>query len=220
MPSRPSDATLRFLLLLLVGLAGAVLLVSSFVSIAGRADHQAVAREEQLVAHGIEGWIRDQENRIEGQVNWDDALQNLGVQYDPSWASANVGQFFYNSLKLERAVILDGQDRPLYAMVRGQDVSTRIYNRFAGDIRPLIDYVRAEEAARQLPRAQKPYGRIISQPIQQSAIALLDGKPILVTVSLVQPDFGRVTLKGPRPSSWRPKISTAISSRRSVTGSC
>ena len=199
MPSRPSDATLRLLLLLLVGLAGVVLLVSSFVSIAGRADHQALARQEQLVSHGIEGWIRDQETRIEGQVNWDDALQNLGVQYDPSWASANVGQFFYNSLKLERAVILDGQDRPIYAMVRGHDVSTRIYHRFAGDIRPLIDHIRAEEAARQLPRAQKPYERIISHPIQQSAIALLDSKPILVTVSLVQPDFGRTTLKGPAP---------------------
>ena len=183
----------------MLGMACVVLLVSSFISIAARADVQAAAREEQLVSHGVKGWVRDQENRIEGQVDWDDAVRNLAVRYDPSWASANIGQFFYNALKLEQAIVLDGSDHPIYAMVNGKDTTTKTFNRFAGDIRPLIDQVRAREAQRQLPKAQAPYGRIISQPIQETAIALLDGKPIMVTVSLVQPDFGRVKFKGRAP---------------------
>lgn len=199
MKPRVSDATLRNLLLLLVGVAGVLLLVSSFISIAGRADMEAQARDEQLVTHGIQGWVRDQENQIQGEVDWDDALQNLGVKFDAGWASANIGQFFYNSLHLEQAVVLDANDKPIYAMNKGYDTSVQVYNRFAGDIRPLINRVRAKEALRLLPKAKAPYGRIISVPIQETAIALLDGRPIMVTVSLVQPDFGRVTLAGRAP---------------------
>ena len=199
MQPRLSDATLRNFLLLLVGVAGVLLLVSSFISFAERADLEARAREEQLVTHGVQGWVRDQESRIAGQVDWDDALQNLGVKFDPIWASANVGQFFFNSLKLEQAVVLNGEDTPIYAMDKGRDTNLQVYNRFAGDIRPLIDRVRAQEAIRRLPKAQAPFGKIVSAPIQETAIALLDGRPIMVTVSLVQPDFGRVTLAGRAP---------------------
>ncbi|OXE36886.1 MAG: bifunctional diguanylate cyclase/phosphodiesterase [Phenylobacterium zucineum] len=194
-----SEAMLRNVLLLLVGIAGIVLLVCSFLNITARADLHAATRDRQLVAHGVEGWIRDQEIQVKEQVDWDKARQNLVARQDARWVSANIGQLFFKSLKMDHAFVLNGADQPIYAMVKGADMPAKAYFRLAGDSRPLVRRLRALETGRLQPEAPASDGQVTSGPIQVSEIVMSAGKPTLVTASLVRPDSRRAYWVGPAP---------------------
>jgi diguanylate cyclase (GGDEF)-like protein len=179
--------------LMIAGLVGALVLV------AHQADLQAKAREEQQVEHGMGGWTRELQDRITGQADWDDALENLGIKYDPVWAHANVGQFMHDVVRVERAYVLDGRNQPIFAMKNGDDAAPADFKSVASGAAPLIANVRAQESRRPMLVGLKPFRDMLSKPIQASGVRIVEGEAYLLTVTLVQPDFGHVVLKGTAP---------------------
>ncbi len=158
-------------------------------------DQRVARREEELVANGMIGWMAEIAGRAVPQTTWDEAVEHLGVRFDADWARQNIGAYLHDVSGFERAYVLDGRDRPLYAMIRGQDRPASAYADIQGVAAPLVAAVReAETASRSKSAVQTP-----PAPNQASVIAILGGEPAVVTASLVQPDFGRVKLSGSGP---------------------
>lgn len=179
--------------LLLAGVAMAL----SFLAI--RLDTETRNREQQLVANGVAGWIDEVQAHVVGQTNWDDALKNLGVSFNLKWAQTNIGQFLHDMGGLERAYVLDAGDRPIYGMVNGADVAPANYENLAVQAGSLVAKIRDREARRPPLIGVAPFKTMLSKPIQASAINRVGGDPCIITATLVQPDFGTVTLQGRAP---------------------
>ncbi|MBI1406635.1 MAG: EAL domain-containing protein [Caulobacter sp.] len=173
--------------------------VGILLSVARHADLDAEAHERTQVVHGLIGAMREKEDWIAGQADWDDALLNLGVAFNPDWARANVGQYFSNLGHFERAYVLDADNRPVYAMSDGVDVAPSQFEGARSAVAPLIRKIRAAEVRRPPIVGAAPYRKVLSKPIQASAFGSINGVPYLITASLVQNDFGKVRLQGRAP---------------------
>ncbi len=177
-------------------LAGVVMVLSM---LAVTVDRETRLREQEQVAHGVAGWIEETQARIVGQTNWDDALLNLGVKFDPEWARTNVGQFLHDIGGLEQAYVLDAADKPIYGMTAGANIAPQKFAGMASEAAPLIAAVRQGEARRAPIIARPPFAVMLSKPIQASAISRVGGTPSVISATLVQPDFGTVLLPGRAP---------------------
>lgn len=74
---------------------------------------------------------------------WDAAVKNLAAPVDSSWADANVGLYAYSTLKVSRTLVLDANDRPVYAMTDGVVSANPSLLEVNPTIRRLAQHVRA-----------------------------------------------------------------------------
>lgn len=176
----------------LAGLAVLATVVAFMVFVAAEADKQAHLREERLIANGVRDWTRGIESQVTVEAIWDDAVSHTGERFDRDWTEANIGEFLSHIAGLEDIFVLDAANAPVYGMSRGETVDPAAYGAFAGPASDLVSQVRHMEGARPRPIGRPPYKTVISKPIQASALQLVDGHPMIVTATLVQPDFGRV----------------------------
>jgi diguanylate cyclase (GGDEF)-like protein len=162
------------------------------------ADQASRVREQRLVANGVEARIHELEAMIIPQSNWDDAVANLDVTFDPEFAADNIGVFLYQTDGFERTYLVGGDNRPLFAMEEGKVAAPARFDSLAAQVAPLLDKVRRAEDARGplKPSTNKSAG-MISSAIQASAPAEVEGRPYILTATLIQPDFG-TSLPSPR----------------------
>jgi methyl-accepting chemotaxis protein len=154
-------------------------------------------REQALVANGFTARVAELESLVTPNADWDDAVTHLALSYSADWARDNVGVFFTQTSGFQLAYLLDASDRPIYGRRKGSDVDPGSFEPFAAASRTIVARVRAAEAARG-PLKPKADGAIISTPIQASTVAVIAGTPLVLTATLVQPDFGTALPPGPR----------------------
>ena len=175
---------------------GSVLVLAAVVGfmtmVTAEADRQARVREERLIASGVQDWIGDVQQQIAIGTTWDEAITRLSLQFDKDWADANIGELLSDIAGLEEVYILDASDRPVYGHRRGETVSPASYSPLVKRAAALTARVRLAEGARPTPVGRPPFKTVITRPIQSSALEVIDGQPMIVTATLVQPDFGRV----------------------------
>ncbi|MFD1189186.1 putative bifunctional diguanylate cyclase/phosphodiesterase [Phenylobacterium conjunctum] len=168
-------------LVCLAFLAMALLVVAVF-SLVKEFDLSAKAREEAVVRNGLAGRIEEVAKQVLPQVVWDEAIIHLDHSLDQQWARENIGEYLYKSNGFSAAFILDDEDHPVFAAIRGKQHQLGVYRQFKIDADRLAAKVRAGEAA--------SHGHILGEPIQASAISANDYGPFILTATLVQPDFG------------------------------
>ncbi|MBL8549328.1 MAG: EAL domain-containing protein [Hyphomonadaceae bacterium] len=180
---------------LLVGVLSAAVLMLFLLTLSGRADMEAQAREERLVANGVAGRIAEIEHAVTPQTVWDDAVAHLDNAFDPAWARANIGQFLWQTGGFAATFVLDAAAQPRFAMIDGAEASaSAAFAPFAAQAAGLIADVRAAEAGRAPLRPAG--GAMVAAPIQSSAVAVVGGRFFVLTATLVQPDFGSRLPKG------------------------
>ena len=152
-----------------------------------RADELERIREQQVAINGLHMRQRELAESILTETDWDDAVANLDLAWNRTWAQENMVQWepYFQSIR-----IYDGADR--LAFDYGRDLPASAGRELAWIDAELIGRVRARERARGpfAPRSG-PSATVISTPIQETAAARVGGRLYLFTASLVQPDFGR-----------------------------
>lgn len=178
--------------------AGLALLVLLSIFLVQRFDIVAAEREQVLVEQGFERQIEELDAVVATQVDWDDAITALDHKFDPEWADFNVGNYLYTFNGFTHSYVLDRDERPIYAAVRGERAPLSSFARFEGAARRMVPLIRQAELWRGtiLPRPGK--NNIVIPPIQRNAIVSIGGQTYIVSATLVQPDFGKVLPKGPR----------------------
>lgn len=184
----------RLALIFMIAMLPCVLGALAYLT--GEVDAHVKVDEQQLVSYSVTGWVHDVESKVVGQADWDDAMLHLGKQFDAKWAHAFVGEFLFDVGGLAESYVIDGRDAPLYASQNGQDLPPAAFAALAPSITTLVAQVRGVERAL---HGRKDYGQVLAKPIHVSSFKTVAGKPVLVTGTLVQSDYGHVKLAGPAP---------------------
>jgi diguanylate cyclase (GGDEF)-like protein len=179
-----------------VGVAAIAALLVSLLRFADRADEAARARDAAVIAKAVEDNIAFIASSVPNVV-WDDAVRHLDNRFDRNWAHRNIGQFFHAAEGFEFAYVLDGENTPRYAMSNGEAVRLATYARIAALSQPLISDVRRAEDQRIAEGGALPLEALRNR-IQATDLRDIDGRLVVVTATLVQPDLGRVRIRHAR----------------------
>ncbi|MEQ1929085.1 MAG: EAL domain-containing protein [Parvularculaceae bacterium] len=177
----------------LLGVAGALLLMGTPFYSAFQADTAARQREELVVANGVADYFKEIARKSLPQTVWDEAVQNLDVEFDAAWAHWNIGSYFWQTEGFEAAVILDRDNDTQYALLGGRSASVADVRDFIVGAAPLIGTLRNRERERLPLKELVVRGETRSAPINASTTVAVHGETYIVAASLVQPDFGAST---------------------------
>ncbi|MBI1340354.1 EAL domain-containing protein [bacterium] len=201
-PERPGGQNSATILL---GAALAAAILAGLSVFAYHANRAAREREQDLVRNGFSAWIEERAVAVSSIALWDDAILHLDNAFDAEWSHQNVGEWLVVHEGFQVALALDGADQLIFS--RGPDAfdgedAQRIINDLA---RPLIANVRYQEQTRGPISAHFEAARGIPARIESHVVARLDDAPVVLTASLVQPDFGAAL-----PQSDRAPIVVAV----------
>jgi diguanylate cyclase (GGDEF)-like protein len=188
---RPQSSSLG--LAVFAGTLTCIFIVSAIWGMAGRADSAALSRDTALARNGLNLVIREVQETVNRSAVWDDAVANLDNTFNPAWARANIETYFRNVSGFERSFVIDADGEPVFASADGGAEAFPPYRQLGGII---VDIVRSREAERGPYRNIRPGRQIISRPVTQSIIGVIDGRLVLLTAALVQPDSGRALPRG------------------------
>ncbi|MDB5705251.1 MAG: diguanylate cyclase [Sphingomonas bacterium] len=154
---------------------------------ASQANQLAAERQERMVAAALKLSAVQIAHDQEAVTIWDDAVrQMLRPAPDPVWLDANLGIWLHTYNKHDEAFVIDGHDRPVYAMRNGRRVAPTDYGRYLEPI-----------AARMIPdlryRLRHPSPGDIG-PSARSAgasdLAIVAGHPSIVSIKPIVSDHG------------------------------
>jgi len=168
--------------LIAVAALGYCLFIGSLFLGAQGVDYGERLREQALVANAVGQRLNEVGETLTPYVLWDDALENLDNRFDPAWADSNIGRALTHVLSFRTVYVLDAFNRPEFAADAKGRLALSTFDPLARQAAPFVAAVRAAEA-------QRPT-RPQLKSIQRGGIALLGGRPVTVTASLVRSDFG------------------------------
>ncbi|QUD88340.1 hybrid sensor histidine kinase/response regulator [Phenylobacterium montanum] len=170
---------------ILAGVVAVILLViAGIYAVASRVDAQARAREEQVIANGLDLAVEQTRASLTPNTVWDEAVSHLDVRFDPVWAQGFIAEYYWRTNGYPLVFVLDARGRPLFAAVKGVPVPVERFAPFAADVAPLVAKVRAAETARGPP----PPTDTNPKPIDAGAIVRVGGGDHVLAASLVQTD--------------------------------
>lgn len=181
------------------GIAGAItpiLIVAGLYGFATGIDVRSRERSEQMVDRGFTISKQEIAKSLAPQAVWTDAVIHL-QNFDRTWAKKNVGEFLTHSNGYQFAGVIGADDVLSFLYGETEGVGQAV---IATKIAPLLAELRAQE--RQAPPLSERVasGKVLTSPINATGIIVLGNRPVLVTVSLVQPDFDASIAKaGPAP---------------------
>jgi diguanylate cyclase (GGDEF)-like protein len=170
-------------------LMAAVLVTSLLIWSAARADAVSFERQEQLVSRALTEsagkLMRDQQ----GLMFKDNMVRLLAnpivTEADTQRMHNNAGPGLYKQFQHDESYVLDGDDRPLFAMRDGQMTEAEVFESLRNASDPLLASVRAQ--TRRLS---------VGQPLRSNPgaydITVADGHPAIVSVKPVISHTGRV----------------------------
>jgi signal transduction histidine kinase/ActR/RegA family two-component response regulator len=193
----PSTLSLRSIAF---GATIVVLLVAAGVfAVGAKIESDSCAREERLVANGMQVVASDMRNVVADETIWDEAVRHLDGVFDRPWAMVNLPSFFLNQQHFGLVSVFDAAGDPIFASLSKAETSAGRSGSIAAAAAPLIVQVRRGEAKR------GAYVRTPDRPpapIDASAFIRSGADLYLISASLVQPENGL----GVQPSLHAPIV--------------
>jgi diguanylate cyclase (GGDEF)-like protein len=166
----------------------------------------AVARERQLVENALDqsvSHILDQQKAI---CWWDDAVAQVQKpRLDIEWLEANFGIYFHETYGHQQVIILDSQNRPIYANVEGRLTDAgQAYARHRAEFDEIVaearhgadGHLRVRESA--FSESQGNYSSLLGASFGRWAghIMRVDGQPAVVAALSIVPNLDPHLLRG------------------------
>lgn len=160
-------------------------------------DGESAGREQTLAQNGLLLRMEEVSAMVVPQTDWDDAVRNLDNAYNPDWAALNINEFLDHTHGFRGTYVIDAEGKPVFSAEAGTVVTSDQFGNVAPIAGKLVDKVRKLEAARG-PLRKISTSDVISMPLQASSLKVLGKDLVIVTATLVQPDFGTALPRGPR----------------------
>lgn len=124
------------------------MLVATQVYSAYDVDREARVRVQNVVDKGLHHYCDELAHKAIPQTYWDEAVAHLDTRFDPVWAGEYIGSYFWETAGFESSLIVDRDNRLVYASEKGDPAPSATASRLFDAARPLIAKVRAAERAR------------------------------------------------------------------------
>ena len=102
-------------------------LVGSLWVWAEQADGLSRTREETLVKMGLDQMANDHSELMTPITIWDAGVKATAVKYNQHWVEANIGRYFQNFLNFESSLLLDADNKPVFAYSKGKDIDPKVF---------------------------------------------------------------------------------------------
>lgn len=168
---------------LIVGMAAGMILLAAglLVTAARQADLREREYEQSLVGNGMRQRAREVQATLNPYIVWDEAIHKLDNDFDVNWASQNIGASIGGPLGYSAVFVLDADNRPIYGHMNGTDVSPVSFAIYSAQAQRLIKLVRHIET--------DPVEVAKLHAVHKGRVELVNGEPVMITVSLVRPDL-------------------------------
>ena len=187
---------------ILAGVVVAIALVIAGVyAVATRIDNQARAREERVVANGLQLAVEETRADLTPDTVWDEAVAHLDVRFDPEWAKGFIAEYYWHTNGYPLAFVLNADGRPVFAGMKGEPAGLDRFAPFASGAARLVARVRSGERTRGPP----PPNDRNPPAIDAGEIVRVAGADYILAASLVQTDHSN----GAVPSQRAPIVMVA-----------
>ena len=168
--------------------AAVVVLIVSLTVLGTSIDKRGRQRELAVTAAELAQIVRDVQNRLGANTNWDPALLHTDNHFDPDWLQQNIVSPFEYDITGRLVMIYDTNDKVVFIRERARNVDAVRAAAAEAAGRLLVARLRATENARGRlgpPRSEADW-------VRDSAFVLMQGRPTLLNGGLVGPDLGNV----------------------------
>ncbi|MEZ5995151.1 MAG: EAL domain-containing protein [Hyphomonadaceae bacterium] len=211
-PSSAKTAHYRNDLRRLTAMIGAALVLFGTVLVAvvgyagWSANRTAVVRERQLVENALDQSVSQVLDQQKAIAFWDDAV--VAAQRRPmdvDWLETNFGVYFHETYGHDEVLIVDGQDRPVYANVNGElSDPVAAFANHEDVLNQIIAEARRGHSSglrsrdRAFAESQGNYNALLGASFGRWAghIMSVDGEPAVVAVLSIVPNLDANLLQG------------------------
>ena len=199
-PSHAPDRGSRAVATAVIVAAGVAIfaLVGGLIAAANSIDSLSARHEEQLVENGLK--LKDGALRscISPNTVWDDAVAHLDNRFDTAWADTNIGQYLTTSCSVMQVYVLGADGRVLAGWRAGKPARALVPAPLRSPVAQLVAKIRAREARRGPFSRGARSGSMIASAIDETTKVATESGPLVVSASLIQPDFGTALPAGAR----------------------
>jgi diguanylate cyclase (GGDEF)-like protein len=151
-------------------------------------DEVALHRQTKLVTVALHQAFASQRKDQEASTNWDDAVRRVRERpLDLDWLDQNLGVWFHSYYKHDETYVLDGQDRPVYAMRDGRRLDPAIFQDLSRQALPL-----AAKLRRALRHGFEPREGSTELTAGAFDIAIVHGRPAAISVKPIVSETGSI----------------------------
>ena len=152
------------------------------------ADDLVTGRDQHLAASILRQAIEHTAQDQESVTAWDEAVRHMHDRLDPDWVDDNMGTWMNMYFGHERTVILNDQDRPIYASIGASRVDPEAFRSLAGLALPMVTELRRILLSGSW---RSPSPAVRSPGVED--ITVVDGHPAMVSVKPVVPSTNKVS---------------------------
>ncbi|HEY0650961.1 hybrid sensor histidine kinase/response regulator [Phenylobacterium sp.] len=168
---------------LIVLAASAVLQAYAAASV----DDVAVAREAQLMRYAISNHLEDVREDLVAQGIWSEAYEAANDPSRRQWFHPNYGLNLFEARKHSLTVVFDGEGRPVYAALGGEQTDPAKVADFVAAVRPVVDLARARSDALTV---QNPAALGKARQTSAAAAVRVGGQAYLAAAATIVPELG------------------------------
>jgi diguanylate cyclase len=165
-----------------------VCIVVAVLSSAERADEVAIHHEQELFSLALSARGQRILREVESVAASDQAISNLEVNFDHTWAQQRVGQWLETFFDHDYVLILDGKDRMVYSLIGHNAADAAWFESARPDVMSVVDYMRGR-VPRLASAAEivKPTFPKIALHQQAAAVREFMGRPAILAAAAVGP---------------------------------
>ena len=192
MPQTPKDdvpsiaAKTRRDLIFPVGsvFAISVTIISALVFIAANSLNRISEEKSVHLAGSVIASHEDTLNRLNiDTAYWDQAVEKLVYNFDPVWATDNIGNFLYENFDAYSSYAIDPENRATYSMVEGEGLDDTPVERMGEALKVLIEKARTSRPLDEVPTPVSGFVRDDNRILLVSATRLttyanIDGEEV------------------------------------------
>jgi diguanylate cyclase (GGDEF)-like protein len=124
-----------------------VCIVVAVLSSAQRADQVAIQHEKQLFAQALSNYGQRVLREVKSVASSEQAVQNIRVKFDPSWAQQRVGLWLETYFDHDSVFIFDGNNKPIYAQTERRPSETSWIEQAQPDLDSVLEYMHGRDPA-------------------------------------------------------------------------
>jgi diguanylate cyclase (GGDEF)-like protein len=161
-------------------------------------DREAIAQQQALIDNAFTTRLARAVGELRSVAWWDDMVVYTSPQnYDVEWLDREIGSYMVESYQHDRIMVIDENNRPIYAYGEGSGLGTPVLARDLAALKKIVRQARGgPDVSPRIHSTAKPgelyeLGKTENRKYSRGfgAVTVIDGRPVVATALLITPSY-------------------------------